>query len=183
MDEGDVSHLLVPQLPHRLDEGHPLDVPDGPPHLDDADVAAALLCHPPDPLLDLVGYVGDDLDGLTQILAAPLLLDDALVNLPRGDVVVAGQLHVQEPLVVAQVQVHLPPVLEDEDLAVLEGAHQPRVDVYVGVDLDGSDIVAPLHQHPTDGGGGDPLSQAAHHPAGNDDVSHAYHVSGKGFRP
>ncbi len=42
VDEGDVSHLLVPQLPHRLEERHPLDVADGAADLDDADVAAAL---------------------------------------------------------------------------------------------------------------------------------------------
>ena len=38
-----------------------------------------------------VGDVRDDLDGGTEKIAAPLLLDDGLVNLAGGEVVLAGK--------------------------------------------------------------------------------------------
>ena len=44
---------------------------------------------------------------LAQVVAAALALDDRLVDLAGGEVVVAGQADVQEALVVAQVQVGL----------------------------------------------------------------------------
>ena len=74
-------------------------------------------------VLDLVGDVGNDLDGLAEIVAAALLGDDLLVDAAGGQIVVAGQLSVGEALVVAQVEVGLRAVVGDEDLAVLEGRH------------------------------------------------------------
>ena len=53
---------------------------------------------------------------------------------------VAVQVAVEEPLVVADVEVGLGAVLGDEDLAVLERVHRAGVDVEVGVEL--------LHHHP-----------------------------------
>lgn len=44
---------------------------------------------------------------LAQVVAAPLALNDRLVNLASGQVVVARQVDVQEALVIAQVQVGL----------------------------------------------------------------------------
>lgn len=60
-----------------------------------------------DPVLDGVRDVRDDLDGLPKVVATALRLDDAAVHLARRDVVVAGQGHVEEALVVAQVKVGL----------------------------------------------------------------------------
>ena len=45
----------------------------------------------------------------------------------------AGEADVDEPLVVAQVEVGLRAVRGDEDLAVLVRGHGPRIDVEVGV--------------------------------------------------
>ena len=45
-------------------------------------------------------------------------------------------LRVGEALVVTEVQVGLAAVVGDEDLAVLEGAHRPRIDVDVRVELE-----------------------------------------------
>ena len=137
-----VAADVVAELTDGFQEGEDLDVADGAAHLhdDDVDVVGGHLL---DPLLDLVGDVGDDLDGLAQIGAPAFLGDDVAVDLPGGGVGAAGQVLVDEALVVAEVEVGLTTVVGDEDLAVLEGVHRPRVDVDVGVELDHGDPEAP----------------------------------------
>ena len=72
---------------------------------------------------------------LPEILAAPLLVDDRLVDLPGRVVAVAVRRAVGEALVVAEVEVGLGAVVEDVDLAVLVRAHRARIDVDVRVEL------------------------------------------------
>ena len=126
--------------------------------------------HAGDPRLDLVGDVRDDLHRLAQEFSAPLLRDHRRVHLARGDVRPAVQVAVQEPLVVAQVQVGFGAVLGDEDLAVLERVHRAGVDVEVRVQL--------LHGHPQPARRQQPpqarrrqaLAQRRRHPSRDDDV-------------
>src|SRR5262245_55714880 len=82
-----------------------------------------------DPLLDLVRDVRDHLDGRAEVLALPLLAQHRVPDRARGVVRVAGEVLVDEALVVADVEVGLGAVLGHEDLAVLEGAHRPWIDV------------------------------------------------------
>ena len=91
--------------------------------------------HRADPVLDLVGDVRDDLHGVAEVVAAPLLGDHLGVDLAGGDVGDAAQVGVEEALVVADVEVGLGAVVGDEHLAVLERVHRPGVDVEVGVEL------------------------------------------------
>ena len=84
------------------------------------------LGHRPDPVLDLVGDVRDDLHRVAEVLAAALPGDHPGVDLAGGHVGLGGQVAVQEPLVVADVQVGLGAVLGDEHLAVLERVHRAR---------------------------------------------------------
>jgi hypothetical protein len=112
------------QLSHGLDERHALDISDGASKLNDADIG--LLSgvidryprNPLNPVLDGICDVRDDLHRLAQIVAAALALDDMLVDLARGDVVLARQGDVEVALVVAEIEVDLAAVGEDEDLAV-----------------------------------------------------------------
>ena len=92
-----------------------------------------------DPSLDLVGDVGNDLNGVAEVLPAPLLGDHRGVDLAGRDVRHAGKVPVEEPLVVPDVEVGLGAVLGDEHLAVLERVHRSRVDVEIGVEF--------LHHH------------------------------------
>ena len=87
---------------------------------------------------------------------------------------VARELDIQEALVVAQIQIHLSPVFENVNLAVLKWAHEPGVDVDVGIDLDGSDFIAPVHEQPADGCCGYAFPKPAHHSACDHDVSHIH---------
>ena len=119
-----VAAGAAPQLSQGLDKGHALHVADGAAKLDDAHVRllarvvdgyAGNLLHP---FLDGVGDVGDDLHRLAQVVALALALDDVLVDLAGGDVVVAGEGDVEVALVVAEIEVDFAAVGEDKDFAV-----------------------------------------------------------------
>ena len=134
MDEEAVlpAHLQG-NLPHRLYKGLGFNVSDGAADLRDHHVRLGLLAHPVDELLDLVGDMGDDLDSGAQVCPLPLLVQHIPVDLAGGQVGVFVQILVNEPLVVAQIQIRLRPVLGDVDLPVLIGAHGARVYVDIGV--------------------------------------------------
>ena len=173
VDEQDVLlPLLLPELADRFEEGHSFDVADGPTDFDEDDVGVFLLPHLPEQRLDLVRDVGDDLDCLAEIVAAAFLLDDGPVDLPGRDVVVPGEVHIEEPLVVAEIQVDLRAVVEDEDLAVLVRIHRPRVDVQVGIDLDRTDLQTLRLQEDADGRSADPLPEARQNATRDDDIFH-----------
>ena len=122
----DVQHVrpadVLAHLADGLEERQRFDVADRAADLDDHDVRVAIARDPRDALLDLVRDVGDDLDRAAEVVAAPLLGDDRLVDAPGRDVAQLGQVRVDEALVVAQVEVGLGAVVGDEDLAVLVGA-------------------------------------------------------------
>ena len=85
-EEDVVAADVVAHLAGGLEERQRLDVADGAADLGDDDVRASA---PPagdvrlgaHPRLDLVGDVRDDLDGVAEVLAAPLLGDDLVVDL------------------------------------------------------------------------------------------------------
>ena len=137
-EEAVVPADVVADLADRLQERQRLDVADRAAHLGDHDVGRARRRpgpHREDAVLDLVGDVRDDLDGVAEVLPAPLLGDHRRVDLAGGDVGPAVQVAVEEPLVVADVEVGLGAVLGDEHLAVLERVHGARIDVQVRVEL------------------------------------------------
>ena len=88
--EMDVDRVLaadvLAELADRLEERQGLDVADRAADLDDDDVVVlgATLLHRS---LDLVGDVRDHLDGRAEVVAAPLLGDDVLVDAAGRDVV------------------------------------------------------------------------------------------------
>ncbi len=132
---GDYLGKTVQVIPHVTNEikafMHKLgDLPD----LDDRYVGA-VRGHLAHGILDLVGHMGNHLDGLAQVVAAAFLQDDLLVDAAGGVVVVAGERRVSEALIVAEVEVGFSPVVGDEDFAVLEGRHGAGIDVEVGVEL------------------------------------------------
>ena len=168
-EEAPVPADLVPDLPDRLQERLRLDVADRAADLgdDDVDLGAA---HVQDARLDLVGDVRDDLHGVAQVVAAPLLGDHAGVDLAGGDVRRARQPGVEEPLVVPHVQVGLGAVVGDEHLAVLERVHGAGVDVQVGVELLHVDPQPAQLQQAAQAGGGEALAQAGRDAPGDEEV-------------
>ena len=77
----------------------------------------------------------DHLHGGAEIVAAPLLADDLLIDAAGGDVVGLRGRDAGEALVMAEIEIGLGAVVGDEDLAVLIGAHGPRIDIEIGVEL------------------------------------------------
>ena len=157
------------ELADRLEEGQRLDVADRAADLGDHEVDRLRLGDDQDPLLDLVGDVRDHLHGGAEVVAAALALDHRVVDGAGGDVGGARGVLVGEALVVAEVEVGLGAVLGDEDLAVLERAHRPRVDVDVGIELLQLDPVAAGDEQAADRGGGDALAESRDHSAGDED--------------
>jgi len=152
---------LPPQFRHSLDERHALDIANRTAQLDDADIRLLARVidwyprHPLDPVLDGLRDVRHDLDRLPQVVAPALALDNMLVDFTGRNVVVARQGDVEVALVVAEIEVDLAAVGEDEDFAVpglvlasrigiaycmsvedaLLRVHRPCVDIEVGVDF------------------------------------------------
>ena len=91
---------------------------------------------------DRVDNVRYNLDSAAEILALALVLNNLLVDLAGGDVVVASKVDTKVTLVVAEIEIGLATIVKDEALAVLLGVHGTGINVDVGVNLDGSDLEA-----------------------------------------
>jgi hypothetical protein len=100
-----------PQLAHSLNERHALNVTNSPSQLDYAHIwllTSVIDRYPRNllyPFLNRIGDVGYDLHSLAKIVALALALDDVLVNLAGGNVVVAGEGDVEVALVVSEIKV------------------------------------------------------------------------------
>ena len=159
---------LGPHLADRLQEGQRLDVTDRAADLDDGHVGLpGRLAHSG---ADLVGDVGDDLDGRPEVLATPLLGDDGVVDPAGGEVVGPAHRGRGEALVVAEVEVGLGAVVGHEDLAVLVRRHRARIDVDVRVQLEVDDPEATGLHEGAHRGGCEPLADGADDASGHEDV-------------
>ena len=94
----------------------------------------------------------DDLDRLAQVVAAPLLQDDLLVDAAGGEIVVAGERRMGEALVVPQVEIGLRAVVGDKNLAMLKGGHGAWIDIQVGIELHHIHAQAAAFKQAADGG-------------------------------
>ena len=162
------ARQLVAELADRLEERQALDVADGAADLAEHEVEALVAVE--DEVLDGVGDVRDHLHGGAEIVAAALLGDDLLVDAAGGDVVLPVGRAAGEALVVAEVEIGLRPVVGDEDLAVLVGAHRPRIDVEVGIELAEPDLVAARLQKRAERRRRETLAEGGDHAAGDEDV-------------
>ena len=160
---------LLAELADRLEEREDLDVADGPADLgdDDVDVVGGDAADAP---LDLVGDVRDDLHGLAEVVAATLGGEHGLVDRAGRGVGRPRQVLVDEALVVPEVEVGLPAVVGDEDLAVLERVHRPRVDVDVRVELLQRHTQATELEQPPERRRRQTFAEGAGHPTCHEDV-------------
>ena len=171
MDEQNVAALLfLPELTRRLDERLGLDVADGAADLGDDDIGAGLIGDAAQALLDGLGDVRDHLHGAAEEVAATLAGDKGLVNGTLREIRFAGQVLVDESLVMSQVKVAFMTVFGNEDLAMLKRAHGARVHVEVRVHLLHGHLVAAGLQQMPQGGGRDALAQRRHDAAGYENM-------------
>ena len=170
----DVEHVLRPdlaaELADRLEERLRLDVADRPADLADDHVGVGRLSDGANPRLDLVRDVRDHLHRRAEVLTLALLAQNAIPDAAGRVVRSAGEVLVDEALVVPDVEIGLGAVLGDEDLAVLERAHRPRVDVDVRVELLHLDLQPACLEQATERRCSDALAE------GRDDASCDEHV-------
>ena len=121
-------------------------------------------------VLDFVGDVRDDLHGLAQIVAAPLLLDHRLIDLAGGEVVATAHFGAGEALVMAQIQIGFRPILGDEHLTVLERTHRSGIHIDVGIQFDMRDFYTARFKNRTQRRSRNALAKRGHHTAGNENV-------------
>ncbi len=124
---------VVLELPDRFEEGQALDVADRAADLDQREIDVVVAFE--HEFLDGVRDMRNDLDRRAEIVAAPFLVDDVLIDAPGGDIVLLGRGTAGEALVVPEIEIGLGAVVGDEDLAMLIGGHRPRIDVEIGVEL------------------------------------------------
>ena len=137
------------KLSDCFDERCRLDISDGTTELNDANIWLFLGVVHWDPgnslypVLDCICQVWDYLHSSTEVVASSLLLDDVLVYLARSDVVLSGQSDIEVSFVlgsslsiqncrdkengtyVPQVEINLPPIIENKHLAMLSRSHGP----------------------------------------------------------
>jgi hypothetical protein len=100
-----------PQLAHRLNKWHALNISHRPAQLNYAHVwllariVDRYARHLLDPVLYRIGDVRHDLHGFAEVVAFALALDDMLVDLAGCDVVVAREGDVEVTLIVAEIEV------------------------------------------------------------------------------
>jgi hypothetical protein len=126
-------------LPDRLEERQALDIADRAADFAQDEVEAVIALA--DEILDGVGDVRNDLDGGAEIVAAPLLGEDVLIDAASGDVILSRGGPASEPLVMAQIEIGLGAVVVHEHLTVLVGRHGAGIDVDIGVELAQPDLI------------------------------------------
>src|SRR5258708_2290514 len=139
---------LQAQLADGFQERQRLDVADGAADFDDDNVNA--FGNFLDGGFNFVSNVGDDLNGLAEVIAAALFGQNRFVDAAGGPVIVAGELGVREPLVVAEVEVGLGAVFGDKDFAVLKRAHRAGIDVKIRIALLQGDFETATFEETTD---------------------------------
>ena len=164
------SAFFKPHLTDSFKERRSLDISDSSSYLGYQNVRADGVRRRVDALLYLIGDVGNDLHCSAEVISAPFLVYDGLVDLSGGDVAVYGKVLVDEALVMPEVKVGLCAVVGDEDLAVLVGGHRSGVYVDIRVALHHCHLIASVLQQPAERSGGYALAQPGDHAAGDEDV-------------
>ena len=93
--------------------------------------------------LNFIRDVRDDLHRAAVIAACALTFDDRLVNLAGSCVVVPGKLFIDEPLVMADVQIGLRSVIRHIHFAMLVRVHCTGVHIQIRIQFADGDAISP----------------------------------------
>src|SRR5260370_9240921 len=104
--DGVVARQIVLDLADRLEERQPFDIADGAADLAQHEVVIVIAVE--NEILDGIGDMQDHLDGGAEIIAAPFLGEDVLVDAPGGDVVGPGGRPPRKSLLVSETEIDSP---------------------------------------------------------------------------
>src|SRR5580704_4112065 len=133
------ARQFIAELADRLKKGEAFDIADGASDLDEDEIGALVAAEHES--LDRIGDVWNDLDGRAKVIAAAFLCDDLLIDPAGRDIVFPYRGPAGEALAMAKIEIGFRAVLGDEDLAVLVGAHRPRIDIQIRVKLAQPDAI------------------------------------------
>ena len=114
--------------------------------------------------------MGNDLNGVTEVLAPAFLGDDLRVDLTGRDIGIPSQFDIEEPLVVAHVEVGLGAVVGDIDLTVLERIHGAGIDIQIRVEFLHRDAQTACLEQIAQTRRCEPLTQGGGDPSGHEEM-------------
>ena len=121
-------------------------------------------------ILYFICYMGYDLNGRAEILAAALFVEHVPVYFTGGEIRVFVKILVDETLVVAEVEIGLRAVFRDINFAVLIGTHGTRINVDIGVELLRRNLESARFEYSSERRRSYPLSEAGDDASGHKDV-------------
>ena len=160
---------VVAKLADRFEKGHCLDIANRAADLAKYEIEIVVAAQ--HEVLDLVGDVRNDLHGRTEIVAAPLLLDDVLVDTAGGDVVVLIRGAPGKPLVMAEVEISLGSIVRHKDFAVLIRRHRAGIDIEIGIELTDAHAISASLQKSTESCRSYAFSERGNHAACDEYIS------------
>src|SRR6187549_1347700 len=112
MDEDRIiAPLFITHLTNRLHERQRLNIANRAADLNDENIGLMRVSYSTYGSLDLVGDMRDDLDRLTQVVAASFLFDHGKIDPAARPVVCLRKLGVGESLVMPEIEVGLGPII------------------------------------------------------------------------
>ncbi len=158
------SAVIPSELAHRFQERQTLDIADRAADLHDNKIRA--LGGARDPPFDLVGDMRNHLHRRAQVIAAPLLLNDRVVDLAGGAVVAPAHRSLHETLVMAEVEIALGAVVGYEHFAMLGRTHRAGIHIDVGIHFEQRDLEPACFQQRPERRRRESLAQRRNHAAG-----------------
>ena len=162
------SSDLIGKLADCLDERLPLDVADGAADFGYYDVRRRGLGGFQNEILYFARYMRNDLHGFSEVLAPSLLGENVPEHSAAGEVGIFREVFVDEPFVMAEIEVGLQPVFGYENFAVLDRIHRARIDVHIRIELLRSDFETSALQESAEACRHDTFSEARHDASGNE---------------
>jgi len=121
-------------------------------------------------MFDRVGDVWNHLDRAAEIIAAPLLGDNVLIDATGGDIVHPIARIARKSLVMSEIQIGFGSVVGNEDLSMLGRGHRPRVNVQIRIEFSQSDCIASRLQQRSERCRCQTFSEGRNHAAGDENV-------------
>ena len=117
------------------------------------------------PGLDLIGNMGNDLHRTAQVIPPAFLRNNGLVDFTGSHIGTLGQVDINKPFVMAQVQVRFRAVIRHEHFAVLIRAHGSRIDIDIRIEFLYRNLIAPALQQTPQRSCRNPFTQRRNHAA------------------